>query len=118
VFLTRGMLSNNATATAGKGENLLHLERARKKGPFPNFPQRGTPLITGLLRECQPSYQLASLRKQNAKQGLTNSHTHTPTSSFGRGGGGSTRPHALQAPLAMRGAAAAAAGVLLITCPR
>jgi hypothetical protein len=43
------MLSNNAAATAGKGENLLHLERARKKGPFPNFPQRGTPLIPGLL---------------------------------------------------------------------
>jgi hypothetical protein len=43
------MLSNNAAATAGKGENLLHLERARKKGPFPNFPQRGTPLISGLL---------------------------------------------------------------------
>ena len=49
MFLTRGMLSNNAAATAGKGENLLHLERARKKGPFPNFPQRGTPLISGLL---------------------------------------------------------------------
>ena len=49
MFLTRGMLSNNAAATAGKGENLLHLGRARKKGPFPNFPQRGTPLISGLL---------------------------------------------------------------------
>jgi hypothetical protein len=49
VFLTRGMLSNNAAATAGKGENLLHLGRASKKGPFPNFPQRGTPLISGLL---------------------------------------------------------------------
>jgi hypothetical protein len=45
------MLSNNAAATAGKGENLLHLGRARKKGPFPNFPQRGTPLIPGLLRK-------------------------------------------------------------------
>jgi hypothetical protein len=49
VFLTRGMLSNNAAATAGKGEILLHLGRARKKGPFPNFSQRGTPLISGLL---------------------------------------------------------------------
>ena len=52
MFLTRGMLSNNAAATAGKGENLLHLGRARKKGPFPNFPQRGTPLISGLLVCC------------------------------------------------------------------
>ena len=54
MFLTRGMLSNNAAATAGKGEHLLHLGRARKKGPFPNFPQRGTPLISGLLPASRP----------------------------------------------------------------
>jgi hypothetical protein len=49
------MLSNT---TAGIGGNLLHLGRARKKGPFPNFPQRGTPLISGLLfRPKSPSVE-------------------------------------------------------------
>jgi hypothetical protein len=40
------MLSNNAAATAGMGENMLRLstwgkgkgQATRKKGPFPNFP--------------------------------------------------------------------------------
>jgi hypothetical protein len=43
VFLTRGMLSNNAATTGGKGENLLHLGRARnqKKGAISEFPTKG-----------------------------------------------------------------------------
>jgi len=68
VFLTRGMLSNNAAATAGKGENLLHLGRARKKGPFPNFPQRGTPLISGLLCKEYSVYEKDWLRSRIYRQ--------------------------------------------------
>jgi hypothetical protein len=54
VVLTRGMLSKNAAATAGKGEGLLHLGRARnqKKGAISEFSIKGyppTPLISGLL---------------------------------------------------------------------
>ena len=41
MFLTRGMLSNNAAATAGKGENLLHTQ----KGAISEFPTKGYPPI-------------------------------------------------------------------------
>jgi hypothetical protein len=38
------MLSNNAAATAGKGENLLHLPGAsQKKGTISEFPTKGYP---------------------------------------------------------------------------
>jgi hypothetical protein len=74
-----------------KGENLPHLERARKKGPFPNFPQRGTPLISGLLtcpwhacgRVLCPKCASLATQQQQARHRQRPARHQTTTNPFG-----------------------------------